>query len=267
MRRTDWKVQQTEEGGVIFRTVVPLYLPRWTVPTGGEHTNIACDGHWGTVLKTWREFLQCGDKEWLDEMWPDVQRAMQFGFETWDDDADGVLDGPQWNTYDLYFYGHNTYCSSLYLAALRACEEMAKIEGDEELAAECRRRFETGSEKIDATLFNGEYYEQHFDESIDGAGWHQYGRGCLSDQVFGQWWAHALGLGYILDPEHVRSALDAVYRYNFRHDFVGHVQRPRVYASEWEKGLLVASWPRGGRQDSPMLYCDEIWTGTIWAAT
>ena len=260
MRATDWHVQQTDEGGVIFRTVVPLYLPRWQQVQAGERTTIACDGHWGTVLKTYREFQQSGSKDWLDEVWPNVQRAMQYGFETWDDDEDGVLDGPQWNTFDLYFHGHNTYCSSLYLAALRACEEMAKIQGDEDLADDCRRRFESGSEKIDATLFNGEYYEQHFDESIEGADHHQYGKGCISDQVFGQWWAHSLGLGYILDPEKVRSALASVHKYNFRQNLIGHTQTPRVYASDWEPSLLNASWPNGGRQEHPMLYCDEVWT-------
>ncbi len=262
MRRTDWKVQQTDEGAVIFRTVLPLYLPRWSVDPGQfERTNIACDGHWGTVLKTYREFQQSGAREFLDGMWPNVKQAMEYGFATWDEDADGVCDGPQWNTYDLYFHGKNTFCSSLYLAALRACEEMAKVQGDEELAGECRRRFEAGSKIIDEELFNGEYYEQRFDESIESADYHQYGKGCLSDQLFGQWWAHTLGLGYILDAEKVRAALAAIYKHNFRHDLVGHVQQPRIFASEWEKGLLTTTWPHGGRQDRPMLYCDEVWTG------
>jgi len=261
MRRTDLKVQMTDEGGVIFRTVLPLYLPRWRVTGGGERTNIACDGHWGTILKVCREWQQSGSAEFLDEMWPDLVRAVEYGFAEWDDDADGVLDGAQWNTYDLYFYGHNTYCSLLYLAALLAVEEMALHRGEAEMAAECRRRFDSGSARIDAELFNGEYYEQHFDDSIPGADRHQYGKGCLSDQLFGQWWAHSLGLGYLLDPDKVRTALRSVYRHNFRHDFVDHAQQPRVFVSDWDKGLLTTTWPRGGRQDVPMLYCDEVWTG------
>ncbi|MGD9495149.1 MAG: GH116 family glycosyl-hydrolase [Armatimonadota bacterium] len=261
MRDTDLKVQMTEEGGVIFRTVLPRYLPRWRVAAGGERTNIACDGHWGTLLKVCREWQQSGSQEFLDAMWPEVVRAVHYGFAEWDEDADGVLDGPQWNTYDLYFYGHNTYCSLLYLAALLAVEQMALHQGDRELAADCRERFSAGSVRIDSELFNGEYYEQCFDESIPGAQIHQYGKGCLSDQLFGQWWAHSLDLGHLLDPTKVRSALQAIYRYNFRHDFVGHVQQPRVFASDWDKGLLTTTWPRGGRQQVPMLYCDEVWTG------
>jgi hypothetical protein len=96
---------------------------------------------------------------------------------------------------------------------------------------------------------------------MPGAENRQYGKGCLSDQLFGQWWAHTLGLGHLLQPRKIRSALEAIYRHNFRHDLVGHRQVPRVYASEWDKGLLTTTWPRGGRQESAMLYADEVWTG------
>lgn len=261
MRRTDLKVQMREDGAIIFRTVLPLYLPRWRMdPNQFERTNVACDGHWGTLLKVCREWQQSGSDEFLEEMWPEVKRAVEFGFAEWDEDADGILDGAQWNTYDLYFYGHNTYCSLLYLAALLAVEEMARYLGEDDLAEECGARFESGSDMIDTTLFNGEYYEQHFDESIPGAGSLQYGRGCLSDQLFGQWWAHSLDLGYLLDPDNVRSALEAIYRYNFRHDLVDHVQQPRVFASDRDRGMIIATWPKGGRQDAPMLYADEVWS-------
>ncbi|MFO8079661.1 MAG: GH116 family glycosyl-hydrolase [Armatimonadota bacterium] len=261
MRQTDLGPQMREDGGIIFRTVLPLYLPRWEIEGEPfERTNVACDGHWGTLLKVCREWQQSGDDEFLEEMWPEVTRAVEFGFAEWDADGDGVLDGPQWNTFDLYFHGHNTYCSLLYLAALLAVEEMARHLGEAELAEECRNRFDRGSEKIDDTLFNGEYYEQHFDESTPGAEHHQYGKGCLSDQLFGQWWAHTLDLGHLLDAGNVRSALEAIYQHNFRHDLADHVQRPRVYASEWEKGLIITTWPHGGRQETAMLYADEVWS-------
>ncbi|MGI5819876.1 MAG: GH116 family glycosyl-hydrolase [Armatimonadota bacterium] len=265
VRRTDLKAQMREDGGIIFRTVLPLYLPRWEVQEGLERTNVACDGHWGTLLKVCREWRQGApahaDEQFLDELWPEVVRAVEFGFAEWDSDADGVLDGPQWNTYDLHFYGHNTYCSLLYHAALLAVEQMARHRGESELADECRRRFESGSAKIDETLFNGEYYEQHFDETTPGAESLQYGKGCLSDQLFGQWWAHSLDLGHLLDPGNIRGALEAIYRHNFRHDFTDHRQQPRVYASDDDMGLLTTTWPRGGRQERPMRYCDEVWTG------
>ncbi|MFP3903404.1 MAG: GH116 family glycosyl-hydrolase, partial [Armatimonadota bacterium] len=193
MRKTDLLHQQREDGGIIFRTVVPLYLPRWQEEDPLARPNVACDGHWGTILKTYREYRQSGDGSFLQEVWPAVKRALEFGFHAWDEDSDGMLSGQQWNTYDLNFWGHTTYTTALYLAALRAAEQMAHVMGDETLADECRRRYERGYKVVDEALFNGEYYEQDVDEEAHPE--KQYGKGCLSDQLFGQWWAHALDLG------------------------------------------------------------------------
>ncbi|MFO7946650.1 MAG: GH116 family glycosyl-hydrolase [Armatimonadota bacterium] len=259
MRKTDLIHQQRGDGGIIFRTVVPLYLPRWPEEDPVGRPNVACDGHWGTILKTYREYRQSGEESFLRELWPAVKRALEFGFQTWDEDADGMLSGQQWNTYDLNFWGHNTYTTGLYLAALRAAEKMAQVMDDDDLADECRRRCERGYEVVDEALFNGEYYEQDVDEEAHPE--KQYGKGCLSDQLFGQWWAHALDLGYILPPEHVKAALTSVLEYNFRTDFVDFKQQPRIFASDDDMGLLTTTWPLGGRPEVPMRYCDEVWTG------
>jgi non-lysosomal glucosylceramidase len=257
MRRTDLLVQLSPEGAIPHRTVLPLYLSRW--PDGGPGSEtVAADGHFGTVLKAYREYLISGDRAFLDEVWPAVRKAMAYGMDRWDPDGDGLLDGPQWNTYDLNFYGHNTFCSGFYLAALRAAEEMALIEGERGLAQDYRARFQSGAARLDERLWNGEYYRQRYDAHRYRE--KQYGEGCLADQMIGQWWAHLLDLGYLFPEERVRSALDAVWRHNFRRDFVGFKQQ-RVFASDRDKGLLICTWPRGGRPERPMYYCDEVWTG------
>ena len=258
MRRTDLLVQMSPEGAIPHRTVLPLSLPRWKDGGPGSQT-VAADGHFGTVVKAYREYLVSGDRGFLDEVWPAVKRAMAYGMERWDADGDGVLDGPQWNTYDLNFYGANTFCTGFYLAALRAAEEMARIEGEAAVADAYRARFEAGRGRVEAELWNGEYYQQKHDARAHPD--LQYGAGCLADQLIGQWWAWLLDLGYIFDRDRVRRALEAIWRYNFRRDFVGFQQQPRVFASEHDKGLLVCTWPRGGRPERPMLYCDEVWTG------
>jgi len=258
MRLTDLEVQLSAEGGIPHRTVLPLYLPRWQSEAPDSEV-YAADGHMGTILKTYREYRQSGDRAFLSRLWPRLRKAMEFAFERWDPDRDGVPDGPQWNTYDLNFYGHNTYVGGLYLAALRAAEEMAKIMEETELAKEYRRVYERGREALDRELWNGEYYVQSYDAERHQE--MQYGDGCLSDQVFGQWWAHVLDLGYVLPQEHVRSALNSVDRYNFKEDFAGFKQQPRVFASEKDRGLLICTWPKGGRPKRPMNYCDEVWTG------
>ena len=253
MRVTDLKVQMLPNGEIPHRTVLPLYLNRW-------QNAPAADGQCGTILKTYREFLQCGDKAFLDDLWPEVKRAMDYIFEKWDQDGDGVMDGPQWNTYDCNVYGHNSFIGTLYLAALRACEEMARIEGDEDLARAYHERYEKGRQVIESELWNGEYYFQVYDaEKYKET---QYGIGCLSDQLLGQWWAHSVGLGYILDPGRIRKALESIFKYNFREDFAGFEQKPRIYADETDAGLLNCTWPKGGRPEGQaILYADEVWTG------
>ncbi len=74
-----------------------------------------------------------------------------------------------------------------------------------------------------------------------------------------------MGLGYILPADQVRTALRSIVRYNWREDFVGFKQSPRVFASEHDKGLLVCTWPKGGRPKKPTPYADEVWTGTEYA--
>jgi hypothetical protein len=148
---------------------------------------------------------------------------------------------------------------TLWLAALRAAEEMAKVIGDDAAAERFRELFERGSVAYDETLFNGEYYVQKL-EPTDRTDF-QWIDGCLSDQLIGQWWAHQLNLGYLLPADHVRTALRAVVQHNFRVGFRDFVHPYRVYADEDDSGLLMCTWPQGGRPEIPTRYCDEVWTG------
>src|SRR5205823_2720021 len=135
---------------------------------------------------------------------------------------------------------------------------------------------ELGSAAYDAQLWNGEYYVQHVvppaaqaeglgegTQSLQGSGEvrYQYGPGCLSDQMLGQWFARVIGLGHVLPAERVRAALEAVYRHNFRRDLSTHASCQRTYALNEEGGLLLCTWPQGGRPRYPFPYADEVWTG------
>lgn len=86
-------------------------------------------------------------------------------------------------------------------------------------------------------------------------------RGCLSDQLIGQWWAHQLDLGHLLPVDHVRSALRAVLKYNLRNGFRDFEHDFRVYADGDDAGLLMCTWPHGDRPAVPTRYADEVWTG------
>jgi non-lysosomal glucosylceramidase len=90
---------------------------------------------------------------------------------------------------------------------------------------------------------------------------YQYGPGCLSDQMLGQWFAHVTGLGHLLPEEHVRTTMRSIFKHNFRRDFSTHHNCQRTYALNGEGGLLACSWPNGGRPRYPFPYADEVWTG------
>ena len=83
----------------------------------------------------------------------------------------------------------------------------------------------------------------------------------MADQLIGQWWAHQLGLGYILPKDKVQTALRSIFKYNWLTDMTGFKQSPRAFAGDGDKGLLIVTWPKGGRPGHVMLYSDEVWTG------
>jgi len=259
MRHTDWEVQQHASGYVFTRTPLPFYLPRpWEMKTPVEE-GVALDGMISTVLKTYREYRHGAGRKWLVGLWPRVKQLMEYTVNSFDADADGVIEGEQFNTYDISFYGVNSLLGTLYLAALRAAEEMARIAADAPAVERYRGLYEKGRSNLSRELWNGEYYVQKVD--LTNHAKDQYATGCLSDQLLGQWWAHQLELGYILPAEQVRAAVGSIVRYNWRENFAEFKQEPRVFASEHDQGLLICTWPRGGRPEKPTLYSDEVWTG------
>jgi uncharacterized protein (DUF608 family) len=202
------------------------------------------------------------DDAFLRRNWPRIKAALEYLIKE-DGNDDGIIESDrQHNTYDINFVGPNTFVGSLYLAALRAGEEMATRMGDTDAAKRYHAIVERGSEWTVANLWSGEYFEQRVPPGNEQP-W-QYGRGCLSDQLFGQTWAHELNLGYLYPPEKVRSALAAVYKYNWAPD-VGPLNAAhppeRWFARPGEPGLLICTWPRGGRPKEPVRYRDEVWTG------
>jgi hypothetical protein len=131
--------------------------------------------------------------------------------------------------------------------------------GDRAAAERFRGVFEKGRKKLVELCWNGEYFQQQLSDYMKRQG--EVGTGCMADQLLGQWWAHQLGLGYILPKEMVVSALRAIFKYNWKSDLTGWQHAPRAFAGAKEKGLIVCTWPKGGRPGQVMLYSDEVWTG------
>ncbi|MHB9022778.1 MAG: GH116 family glycosyl-hydrolase [Armatimonadota bacterium] len=252
MREAEYRYSMQDDGKVQFR----LQLPPGSPP--GEF--IACaDGQLGAIMQVYRDWQLGAGDDWLRAMWPSVKRSLQYAWNTWDIDQDGLLEFAQHTTYDVELRGPNILCGAIYLGALRAAARMATYLGEIEFATQCRTLEENGSKALDERLFFGRYYIQPHDPQLKLP--HQIGPGCLIDQVFGQQLAHLYGLGYLLPTEHVQSAVESVFRHNFRTSFWDHLNYERVFALNDEAGTLVCTWPHGGRPKYALPYADEVMVG------
>jgi hypothetical protein len=212
---------------------------------------------------------------------------MDYCIGAWDPDRRGALFEPHHNTYDIEFWGPDGMCTSIYLGALSAISQMAKKLGREEEAKAYGELAQKAADFMDRELFNGDYYEQKVmvqglkntslaqtiaqvdDDSPEELKLlkkegpkYQYGRGCLSDGVIGAWMAKIYGIETPLQPKNIKRHLASIYRHNYRRDLNAHAnpQRPG-YAMGHEPGLILCTWPQGGKPTLPFIYSDEVWTG------
>ena len=105
-------------------------------------------------------------------------------------------------------------------------------------------------------LFNGQYYFQ----KTSNAG-RPYNNGCISEQLIGQWWSSMMGLGYVYDPGNVRTALGSLFRHNFLESCVDHVNTSCVFQLNEDAGVLICTWPNGGRPREDLYYADTFMVG------
>ena len=207
MREVEFNYATRNDGGMSFRVDLPLqHAQSWSLA--------AADGQMGCIMKLYRDWQLSGDTEALRSMWDKARKSIEFCWLPggWDADMDGVMEGCQHNTMDVEYYGPNPQMGIWYLGALRAIEEMANHLGERDFAADCRRLYENGSRFIDATLFNGDYYEHEIRpasgadavfgmlmSTMGGADPAepilQLGAGCLVDQLVGQFLASCLRPG------------------------------------------------------------------------
>jgi uncharacterized protein (DUF608 family) len=252
MREVEFLYNTDETGKMSFRTILPLGTGRWGFKP-------AADGQMGSIMRLYREWKFSGDDEFLKKLWHKVKKALEFAWIEWDKDRDGVMEGEQHNTYDIEFYGPNTMTGLFYLGALKASSEMAEYLGEKEKSGEYLELFQKGSKRIVEELFNGEYFIQKYDRSKGYK--YQYGDGCLSDQLLGEWLSATIGLGDLIPEEYTKKALKAIFNYNWKDNLSDHSNCQRTYALNDEKGLILCTWPRGNREKFPFPYSDEVWTG------
>jgi uncharacterized protein (DUF608 family) len=283
LRETEFGPNQDESGHQVCRSTLPIG------PTDHSSlTSAAADGQLGGILKVHRDWRISGDTDWLRAIWPRVRQSLEYCIRTWDPDREGWLVEPHFNTYDVAFWGADSFCTTIYLGALHAAAIMGEAVGEDVRVYE--ELFAKATQKLDSDLYNGEYFHQrtqwqglvasdHLEQFTPGEGPYyseelralleaegprsQYGSGCLSDGVMGVWLAWACGVNTNLDGDKIRSHLEGVYRHNFARDLTTNANTTIYgdYASGPEGGLVNCTWPRGGRPSLPFLYADNVWPG------
>ena len=270
MRDVEFGYATRDNGAMSFRVNLPL-------SAATDWGRVAADGQMGTIMKMYRDWQLSGDDDFLRRLWPNVKRSMEFAWSkgSWDADADGVMEGSQHNTMDVDYSGPNPQMQFWYLGALKAIEKMAVAMGDKKFAKKCAAVYKSGAGWTEENLFNGEYYEQQVldpktkeiitDYSSPQMPRYQLAKGCLVDQLVGQYMAHICNLGYLGSKENKKTTLESIMKYNYLSSFEDHFNNMRSYVMGKEKGLLMASWPKG-RPKVPFPYFNEVMTGFEYTA-
>jgi hypothetical protein len=205
----------------------------------------AIDGQAGTILRIYREHQMSADDGFLKKNWDKIKLASQWVINQ-DLNKDGMEDRPIENTLDAVWDGEIAWLVGLCIAAVKAAEQMAIEMKDDAFAKTCSDYVALGSKNMDEKLFNGEYYIHRPDEIKGREKLGSYNT-CHIDQVYGQSWAHQVGLGRINDKEKTLSALRALWKYNFTPDVGPYIKdRPggRPYALPGEGGLVMNTNPK-----------------------
>lgn len=278
LRHTEFEESQNLAGHQTFRSNLPIR------PV--DHTfHAAADGQLGGIMKVYRDWRISGDDSFLKDMFPKVKASLDYCIATWDPRHVGCIEEPHHNTYDIEFWGPDGMHNSFYLGALNAFVVMGEyLKKDVGLYKTLVKK---GKQFTESDLYNGEYFIQKIRwtdlKALDPTKAsnfrdiypeearaimekegpkYQYGNGCLSDGVLGSWMASVCGLNNVLDPAKIKSHLVSVHSYNLKNDLINHSnpQRP-TFAFGTDGGLLLCSWPHGGKLSLPFVYSDEVWTG------
>jgi non-lysosomal glucosylceramidase len=214
---------------------------------GWQDTNDWKDLNSKFVLMVYRDYVLTGktDKEFLREMWPAVQAAMTYLKQF--DHGGGIPENSGYpdQTYDSWIVrGVSAYCGGLWLAALRASEETARILGENRSADDYHAMFLKAQKTYIDKLWNGEYFR--YDAQSE------YRDSIQADQLAGQWYANMTGLGDLVPKQMQISALKKIYANN---------------VMKFGKGEMGAA--NGMSADGSIIrdneQAQEVWAGTTFA--
>jgi non-lysosomal glucosylceramidase len=198
------------------------------------------------VLQVLRDVKALPDPDLVRLARPTVERILE-GIAAHDADGDGLPEhaGAPDQTYDTWpMVGPSAYVGILWLGALRAAEELALLDGDEVAARRWRVAYERGRSSLEKRLWLGTYF------AFDAAG--PTSDSVMADQLAGQWYADLSGLGDLVTPDRIGTALRTVHQRN---------------VVDFGDGLLgaVNGMRAGGGVDRSSEQSEEVWVGTTYA--
>lgn len=203
------------------------------------------------VLSAWRDYFLWRDRDFLKGMFPRMARALE-GAMAWDRDGDGVPEvrGNE-QTFDAWdMQGCSIYVGGLWLGALLAGAEAARVLGDRGR----QYRWTAMAERARATLVRKLWNGKYFILARDGE---KKDECCLIDALSADWYCRLSGLGGLFPDSMARSHLNEVWKRNRRRLDPSYMT---TYWTEGEKGwCYVNGTYRDGRRITPQQY--EMWTG------
>ena len=278
LRETEFLISQDSRGHQAFRSNLPIRPVK-------HDFHSASDGQLGGIMKVYRDWRIYGNNDWLKSLYPSIKQSMDYCISTWDPRETGALEEPHHNTYDIEFWGPDGMCTSFYAGALQAITLMGKAMGED--VSRYESLLAKSKSYLENNLYDGEYFIQNIRwkdlnatdpvKALSGqteyspeamsilekeGPKYQYGKGCLSDGVLGSWISLVCGMPEVIDKDKITSHLNSVYKYNLKKDLRDHAnpQRP-TFAMGNDGGLLLCTWPKGGKLQLPFVYSDEVWTG------
>jgi non-lysosomal glucosylceramidase len=254
-----WKSQHTQslqfrlrkaKGAVPHDLGVPQEDP-FKLPNAfsWQNTNDWKDLNSKFVLMIYRDYVFTGKKDlaFLKYTWPAVQEALDH-LRQYDRTGDGLPQGDNYpdQTYDEWIVqGDSAYSGGLWLASLRAAEEIARLMGDSAAATKYQGWFAKGQKTYIDKLWTGEYFR--YDTMSE------YRDDIQADQLAGQWYANMNGLGDLVPRDMQVKALKKIYDFNVMKFGSGEMGAVNGIAPD---GKLVTTNEQ----------VQEVWTGTTFGA-
>ncbi|WAR00764.1 GBA2-like protein, partial [Mya arenaria] len=181
------------------------------------------------ILQVYRDYHATSDEAYLKSMYPVMKTLVERSL-LWDKDNDGLIENGGFadQTFDAWIVeGASAYCGGMWVCALRMFVQAGRILGHTE-----------DVEKYTETLNKAKESSHGYHDSV------------MADQLAGNWYMRAAGISdkTVFPPDHVKSALETVYKNNV------------MGFADGNMGAINGTRP-DGKKDITSCQSEEFWTG------